>query len=120
MNKTNWLDEGFNYFAADPAPSTHGMMTTEKVFPMQGQHAEWYRGDKSDKMEITGVIPKRPAGQIPWRLAEIAYRAYRRRYGNDQTIERMAQRGGFGWAEWAALFAEELAYEAEKRRKEKS
>ncbi|MBZ4373250.1 hypothetical protein [Corallococcus sp. AS-1-6] len=31
----------------------------------------------------------------PWSLAERAYADYSRRYGTDQSLERIAQRGGF-------------------------
>lgn len=30
-----------------------------------------------------------------WQTAEMAYSEYRRRYGNDQCLERLAERGGF-------------------------
>jgi len=33
---------------------------------------------------------------IPWWLAEIAYEYYSRLYGNQQSLERLAERGGFG------------------------
>lgn len=37
-----------------------------------------------------------PIGYIPWWLAEIAYLAYADHYGNIQSLERIAERGGFG------------------------
>ena len=44
----------------------------------------------------------RPMGnKIPWRLAEIVYEGYSRRYGTDQSLERIAERGGFGILEIA-------------------
>lgn len=33
---------------------------------------------------------------IPWAVAERAYATYTAQYGDDQTLERMAERGGFG------------------------
>ena len=36
---------------------------------------------------------------IPWELAEEAYRAYAQRYGREQSLERLAERGGFAWSE---------------------
>ncbi|CAM3463382.1 hypothetical protein COSO111634_16555 [Corallococcus soli] len=33
---------------------------------------------------------------IPWSLAERAYADYSRRYGTSQSLERLAERGGFG------------------------
>ena len=34
--------------------------------------------------------------RVPWAIAELAYAEYAKRYGNGQTQERMAERGGFG------------------------
>lgn len=31
---------------------------------------------------------------VPWWLAEVAYGAYVRRWGKEQTLERLAERGG--------------------------
>jgi len=39
------------------------------------------------------------AGEIPWWLAEEAYREYEHRYHNGQTLERLAERGGFSSGE---------------------
>ena len=36
---------------------------------------------------------------IPWSIAEKAYGDYARRFGRGQSPERLAQRGGFCWAE---------------------
>jgi hypothetical protein len=36
-------------------------------------------------------------------LAEIAYAAYSSSYGTEQSLERMAERGGFGWVEFGYL-----------------
>lgn len=41
---------------------------------------------------------------IPWAWAEKAYAVYSERYGREQSLERMAQRGGFG-VEELDLFA---------------
>jgi hypothetical protein len=34
--------------------------------------------------------------RIPWELAELAYSVYASRYGRSQSLERLAERGGFG------------------------
>jgi hypothetical protein len=34
--------------------------------------------------------------RVPWSVAERAYSVYAARYGTDQTLERLAERGGFG------------------------
>lgn len=57
-----------------------------KTFPIQ-------RDDKYDHM---GRHKDIPGIQIPWEVAEVAYRAYSRKYGTMQSLERLAERGGFG------------------------
>jgi len=44
-------------------------------------------------------FPMQGGPSIPWDLAENIYAAYAALFGTAQSIERMAQRGGFGWAE---------------------
>jgi len=44
---------------------------------------------------------------IPWWLAEIAYEFYASRYGRTQTLERLAQRGGFCPDELVGLIRQE-------------
>lgn len=39
---------------------------------------------------------RRAESTIPWWLAEIAYREYSKQYGTKQSLERLAERGGFG------------------------
>lgn len=49
---------------------------------------------------------------IPWALAEKAYQCYAARYGTRQSLERLAERGGFGPSELDDLYPawrEELA-----------
>ena len=41
---------------------------------------------------------------IPWHLAEKAYETYKRIGYGSQTLEKLAERGGFGWTEWACYF----------------
>lgn len=36
---------------------------------------------------------------IPWAIAEEAYQAYAQRFGTSQSLERLAERGGFAWGE---------------------
>jgi len=40
---------------------------------------------------------------IPWWLAEEAYKYYRAQYGTQQSLERLAERGGFGREELLAF-----------------
>lgn len=39
-------------------------------------------------------VPEGPT-DIPWAVAEKAYEEYARRYGREQSLERLAERGGF-------------------------
>ena len=42
---------------------------------------------------------------VSWSAAERAYHDYARRYGRGQSLERLAERGGFGLREFAMLYA---------------
>ncbi len=61
-------------------------MKIEKLFPIQGEHIHGFRAN-------------REAGHVPWAVAKAAYDVYSRLYGKDQSLERLAERGGFGWSE---------------------
>jgi len=61
-------------------------MDDTRPFPVQAGTP--YR-DEERRM----VYPK--PSTIPWWLAEIAYEEYSRVYGKTQSIERLAERGGF-------------------------
>lgn len=41
-------------------------------------------------------------GWVPWIVAEVAYQTYARDGHGNQSLERLAQRGGFGWGELIA------------------
>lgn len=58
----------------EPTPVTDG----ERPFPIQASHG------------------RQPGFTVPWWLAELAYRDYSRRYGKQQSLARLAERGGFG------------------------
>ena len=62
----------------------------ERPFPIQG-------GD-STRGPDGAVIYAKPSS-IPWWLAEVVYAEYSRRYGTDQSLQVLANRGGFGRAE---------------------
>lgn len=65
-----------------------------RPFPIQGGYS--FR-DEEGKMQR----PKRST--VPWWLAEEAYRYYVERFGNQQSLERLAERGGFGRKELILL-----------------
>lgn len=56
---------------------------------------------------------------IPWSVAELAYSEYAKRHGSDQSLERLAQRGGFGAGEMDTLLPgwREMVSEAAALRK---
>lgn len=58
------------------------------------------------QMEIQGRL-RLPATQIPWWLAEVAYKYYVELYGGQQSLERLAERGGFGREELLGLLRKE-------------
>jgi dihydroorotate dehydrogenase len=41
---------------------------------------------------------------VPWVAAQRAYQTYARLFGDAQSLERLAERGGFGLLEWGALY----------------
>jgi len=67
-----------------------GSLIDEKWFPIQGE---------------TIGRTRRASGRVPWGVAAKAYESYARRYGASQSLERLAERGGFGWSELAWLLA---------------
>ena len=50
------------------------------------------------------TFPMQRGPSIPWDLAEIIYEVYSAMYGTSQSLERLAERGGFGWAEVELLW----------------
>jgi hypothetical protein len=60
-----------------------------RMFPLQSESLRRYT-----KPQLT---------QIPWSVAEKAYGTYAARYGRDQSLERLAERGGFGQSEMDVL-----------------
>ena len=49
-------------------------------------------------------FPLLQGGRVDWPAAEQAYRDYARRYGAQQSLELLAQRGGFGLIEFCELY----------------
>jgi hypothetical protein len=82
------------------------MRIPERLFPIQGEHVYvMVRQPEGIDPPTMRVALRRAPGQIPWGLAEIAYAEYVRRHGSSQTLERLAERGGFGWSELYELLA---------------
>lgn len=51
--------------------------------------------------------PGAPGFEIPWSMAEKAYEHYVKLIGPVQTLERLAERGGFEWMEFVMLYCEQ-------------
>ena len=74
---------------------------TDDTRPFTIQAGKPYR-DKTGKM----IYPK--CSTIPWWLAKEAYQHYQHKYGgNAQSLEKLAERGGFGRGELLALLRRE-------------
>lgn len=73
-------------------------MNDIRPFPIQ--RGQPYR-DETGKL----VYPARST--IPWWLAEEAYKHYSKMFGTEQSLERLAQRGGFGRFELLVLLRKE-------------
>ena len=73
-------------------------MDDTKPFPIQA--GESYResfplqGDEPHKGSGRMIYPQ--PSTIPWWLAKIAYKYYSDEHGIGQSLERLAERGGFG------------------------
>lgn len=48
-------------------------------------------------------FPMQDGPDIDWITAKEIYMIYSELYGTDQSLDRLAERGGFGWAEVAEL-----------------
>ena len=68
------------------------MSDDDKQFPIQGGYQKNTRR-------------KFGASSIPWWLAELAYQEYAKPHGASQSLERLAERGGFGRSELIALLS---------------
>lgn len=82
-------------------------MSDNKTFPLQ---PATLRKRGPDGIERVGSF------EVPWELAELAYREYARKYGTQQSMERLKERHGFGIHEFASLlndfFEEDTKYDA--------
>ncbi len=67
---------------------------------------------KTDKLK---PFPIQQGGAIPWWLAEVAYAYYAKLYTTEQSLERLAERGGFGMFELLALLRRQNPAELDYR-----
>ena len=73
------------------------MGEADRWFPLQ-------QGSLKKRKPDVGIERYGPF-KVPWALAELAYREYSRLYGNRQSLERLAERGGFGVHEFGNLLS---------------
>jgi len=66
-----------------------------RLAPVQGE-GSWPLPPRAKSVYV-------PAGFISWEEHLKAYEPYARRYGMEQSAERIAERGGFGFFELVAL-----------------
>ena len=57
-----------------------------------------------DKLCGERPFPIQQSEPVPWSYAERAYRTYSARFGIQQSLERLAERGGFGLEEFSCLY----------------
>ena len=79
-----------------PTPAPHcGSCTCGKRAPLQGSPRR------------PGAVTSKPSGTISWAEHLECYTAYASRWGAEQSVERLAERGGFGWDEFVSLTGHE-------------
>lgn len=62
---------------------------------------------QDSRRDMTGKMEYLKRSEIPWWLAEEAYKVYSDRFGNSQSLEELAKRGGFGRFELLKLLRNE-------------
>ena len=77
------------------------MSAPNRPFPIQG--GTYRKPDGTLRRPVEQYLPS----TIPWWLAEEAYAYYASRYGTSQSLERLAERGGFGREELLMLLRKE-------------
>lgn len=83
-------------------PNEHGEMPGE-ICCQRSAGEFCYEHDRDNYPE--GRFPiQRGGGSIPWKAAQRAYKFYVSRFGSEQSLERLAERGGFGILEFCLLY----------------
>lgn len=61
---------------------------------------------EAENRDLRRQFPMQHGPSIPWKLAEFIYAKYREVFPSvDQSLERIAERGGFGWSEVELMFS---------------
>ena len=72
----------------------------------------YQRGRDSARSERRPNFPMMDGPPIPMELAEAIWQGYAALFGKGQKLERVGERGGFGWGEVAAFWSKPKAREA--------
>lgn len=85
------------------------------------RHLDWARGEDARSKERRAPVQRdkgMPPGSVLWSEHTEAWNVYAKKYGYDQTAERIAERGGFGYSEMRDLLGHEpkswIAWEARR------
>jgi hypothetical protein len=87
-----------------PSPEQRSTAMDERRAPVQESGHRLYRDGRY-----------KPPGTVSWTEHEEAWRAYAKRYGHQQSAERIAERGGFSRGELVTFLGREPATFVEHR-----
>lgn len=84
---------------------------------MHLQCSECFAFDKNHYPKCSSLrpFPIQGGGAIPWWLAEVAYEYYHDFYAGGQSLERMAERGGFSVTELVCFIRKNEDYDWARR-----
>lgn len=94
-----------------PTPDAYGysasLLDVAKAVTREMNERE--RADKAEAenkalREDARPFPMQDGPPIPWSLAKIIYAGYSALFGTNQSLERLAERGGFGWSEVSGIY----------------
>lgn len=71
--------------------------------PSEVERREIWQRSSFPIQATMGRLPTEPF-RVPLVMAEKAFETYERCFGRGQTLERLRERGGFGWSEFCLLF----------------
>jgi hypothetical protein len=93
------------HIAALEALSAVTCIHTEAVFGCRACVARVRARYSEFPLQVTRDAVTKPGPQsVPWAVAEKAWAAYAQQYGTWQSVERLAERGGFGWCEMDTFY----------------
>ncbi len=69
-----------------------------------GKKVTMTNAKKTFPIQANSSMPDAVAFQVPWVMAERAYDRYGRLFGNIESLEEIAERGGFEWANFVLLY----------------